>query len=260
MYDWCGAAITARNQIKLDLAKANARATELESAVNELKDQLEELIKTKEDDESVLLEKFRDLLNEKKLKIREQQRIMASGGVSASFSRPTRNKTPEIKEEKQSQATPPTKAASKPTRGGAKAAAKGTRAPKRKAKAAEPSDDEDSDDGFEKMDVDQGRREDEQDPLDEDAETTDADSRTESEPDEDDDDVSPVSPPKASSSRAAKDAGASQSSSTSKPDEAPPPRRALPFNNGKAPAKKPEPTKPAPAAAGGSDTDSDDEL
>lgn len=51
----------------------------MEASVKQLKDQLDELIKAKETDESVQLQKFCDLLNEKKVKIREQQKIMASG-------------------------------------------------------------------------------------------------------------------------------------------------------------------------------------
>lgn len=76
------------------LAEAAAHAKELETTVAELKAQLDELVTSKQDDETALLLKFRDLLNEKKIKIREQQKVLAAGpfqnsqSASQRFSQP----------------------------------------------------------------------------------------------------------------------------------------------------------------------------
>ena len=71
MFDWCGTSVQSRAAIREDLAAATAKARALENAVAELKAQLDEFLRAKESDEMELLEKFRRLLNEKKLKIRE---------------------------------------------------------------------------------------------------------------------------------------------------------------------------------------------
>lgn len=54
----------------------------LQSDVEDYKRQLDELIQAKNEDETVFLQKFRDLLNEKKLKIREQQKIIAQASFA----------------------------------------------------------------------------------------------------------------------------------------------------------------------------------
>ncbi|RYP40966.1 hypothetical protein DL769_011691 [Monosporascus sp. CRB-8-3] len=80
-FTWCVSAIAARARVEEELAAAAARARALEASVAELKGQLRELIRAREDDEAQLLEKFRDLLNEKKVKIRQQQRLLAAANV-----------------------------------------------------------------------------------------------------------------------------------------------------------------------------------
>lgn len=84
LFDWCGNAVEAKEQVKADLSAATTKVEELQNAVDELKDQLEELIEAKKADETELLEKFRDLLNEKKVKIREQQRMLMANDVDVS--------------------------------------------------------------------------------------------------------------------------------------------------------------------------------
>ncbi|KXJ89682.1 hypothetical protein Micbo1qcDRAFT_234955 [Microdochium bolleyi] len=80
-FHWCVAILGERAELEGRAASSTAKIEFLEHTVNELKDQLQEFIKAKEDDESQLLEKFRDLLNEKKVKIRQQQRLLASVDV-----------------------------------------------------------------------------------------------------------------------------------------------------------------------------------
>jgi hypothetical protein len=212
---------------------------ELEKAVNELKDQLEELIEAKKADESELLEKFRDLLNEKKVRIREQQRMLMANDVDASGF---------IKLEPKSQSQqkiPDTTKGRKPKPSS-----------KSKRKAAEPEPDlepeeeiPESDDELEKMEVDTRHGE-------EDSEHDRAtdDGATASEGD-DDVDVGNDAPTRGTGQPpAANTRQASQNRS-----EAPPPPRTLPFGRAKQ-TTKPAAAKPDPTPAEGSETESDDEL
>ncbi|PHH81624.1 hypothetical protein CDD82_317 [Ophiocordyceps australis] len=78
LYDWCDTALDALAESKAEAQASAARARELEAAVSDLQTQLNELVETKQQDETALLCKFRDLLNEKKVKIREQQKIITA--------------------------------------------------------------------------------------------------------------------------------------------------------------------------------------
>ncbi|KAI0467821.1 hypothetical protein F4859DRAFT_524970 [Xylaria cf. heliscus] len=80
-FDWCVSAIASRSKVTDELAAATAKIESLEHTINELQAQLDDFITTKEEDETQMLEKFRDLLNEKKLKIRQQQRLIAAANV-----------------------------------------------------------------------------------------------------------------------------------------------------------------------------------
>ncbi|KAL7912774.1 hypothetical protein GGI35DRAFT_262507 [Trichoderma velutinum] len=84
LFKWCAETTDALAQSNVALAEAAAHAKELETTVKELKSQLDELITSKQDDETALLLKFRDLLNEKKVKIREQQKVLAAGPIQSS--------------------------------------------------------------------------------------------------------------------------------------------------------------------------------
>ncbi|KAJ6441944.1 DNA double-strand break repair and VJ recombination XRCC4 [Purpureocillium lavendulum] len=88
LFQWCEVSLDALAQAKREAASYVAKASEVEAAVNDLQSQLDELVAAKQDDESVLLQKFRDLLNEKKVKIREQQKIIASSAVNGGPSSP----------------------------------------------------------------------------------------------------------------------------------------------------------------------------
>ncbi|RXG48595.1 hypothetical protein VDGE_08893 [Verticillium dahliae] len=210
LFDWCGLAAAAVVQANVALAAVTTKQTELEASVRRLKSQLDELVEAKRTDETELLLKFRDLLNAKKVKIREQQKILAAVPPSQ-----------------------PTAQPGKPARsaGQGRTATK-SRASKRKAAApvAEDDDDDESDDGFEKMDVDTAAgKEADADMSDQQRDTTDAETETASEPDEDEDDAE---------EQEAKPARVQE-------DDAPPPARALPFM--KKTAKK---AAPAPPPAG----------
>lgn len=210
---------------------------ELQNAVDELKDQLEELIEAKKADETELLEKFRDLLNEKKVKIREQQRMLMANDVDVSGF---------IKPEPKSQSQPKIPETTKGRK------PKPSRTSKRKAAEPEPEPEPEeeipeSNDDLEKMEVDKRHGEEDS----EDDRTTD-EAATASEGEDDIDNDEPTrrtdQPPAANTRQA------SQNKS-----EAPPPPRTLPFARARQttkPAAKPDPTP----AAEGSETESDDEL
>ncbi|OIW27462.1 hypothetical protein CONLIGDRAFT_431423 [Coniochaeta ligniaria NRRL 30616] len=242
LFDWCGTALASKKAIKADLEAANAKAQELENAVKELKDQLEELIEAKKADESELLVKFRDLLNEKKVKIREQQRLLMAN-----------NADPE-----ETNAVPSPRRVARQT--GKGHVPKPSRTSKRKAAEPEPEEepvlvpageDEDEDDELEKMEVDKKHGEEDS----EEDRTTDAgdDDETGSEPDDDDDE--PVLDRGRATRNIDKPPAANTRHASQRKVETPPPPRALPFNQRKAaakPAADPEPE--------GSETESDDEL
>lgn len=163
----------------------------------------------KTENETQLLEKFSLLLNEKKLKIRDQQRLLASSNVDPSKVEAIEDSRTAIRSR-----------SAGPFRKG-------------KRKATEPkSDDEDSDAGFEKMDVDEAAQDSEQEDV-----------RTQSE--SEDDDSEPVLPPPRK-----------QTTKQASAEPVLPPKRDLPF---KEKAKQQVQARPPKE---GSETESgeDDEL
>lgn len=217
------------------MADLTAKSHDAEASIAQLKSQLEELIQAKEEDETALLQKFRDLLNEKKVKIREQQRVMvASGSFNASLPGSSSQQT-------QPAVTQPTP--SKPARKAGQ-----SRATKRKAPATKRVEEESEDEiKTEAMDVDQ-QEDQETDP----GNTTEGTASVAS-----DDEVQDK--PVVRATRNAKSSSPipepTKDTAPRKKVEQPPARRNLPFSN-----RKPTKAKPAPVVAAGSETESDDEL
>ncbi|KAK2605919.1 hypothetical protein QQS21_003645 [Conoideocrella luteorostrata] len=83
LFGWCAASADAVTKSKESANESKTELNSLQASVEELKSQLEELILAKQEDEVALLQKFRDLLNEKKVKIREQQKIIAELSANA---------------------------------------------------------------------------------------------------------------------------------------------------------------------------------
>ncbi|KAG5984125.1 hypothetical protein E4U55_005924 [Claviceps digitariae] len=77
LFDWCAISVDALTQTKESASESVAKLNSIQESVDELKSQLEELIQAKQEDELALLQKFRNLLNEKKVKIRQQQTLIA---------------------------------------------------------------------------------------------------------------------------------------------------------------------------------------
>ncbi len=255
LYEWCGISIQANADLKDQLSSLKSKYSEQQDTINKLNAQLEELIAAKASHETELLAKFCNLLNGKKAKIRDQQRLLASAKVDP-------KKVAEVQE----------------SRKGTKTRAAGPSRPgKRKAggKSGPPFDgdeDEDgTDEGFEKMDVDVDQvpndsdQESVQTPEPDDEETVDDDNG-----DEDDDAAPPVKPPARSTRQATAGRGKTTAtdsktskvtnSKATKPNteedpEKTPPRRELPFAKKKAP-----PAKPPVDAADDETASEDDEL
>lgn len=221
--DWCATAADAAEESKLAAWNAMLKVEQMEATIADLKRQLDELITSKAEDETSLLSKFRDLLNEKKVKIREQQKIIASRST--------------MKDASASSASQPSQTNAQ-DRGHV---AGKSRAGKRKAKDTPVKDEEaSSEDGFEPMEV-------EKDNAGSDAEETDRGDETDAtasnaSDDEENQDSKPASPPPQPAPKQAK--------------SQPPPPRSLPFAK-----TKPQPAaSKAPVRGADSETESDDEL
>ncbi|KAJ0356599.1 hypothetical protein KNSL1_000315 [Colletotrichum chrysophilum] len=215
------------------LAAATAKASKLEESVRELKAHLDELIAAKEAHEAELLEKFRDLLNEKKVKIRQQQKLLASAA-------PGKPAAPSVKEDPTQEQT---------SRGsGARRAAGKSRPTKRKVAPPPVQEDESASEEFERMDLDANAKR----PAelsDQEQNTTEDDDATASE----DEDEEPAAVPPVKRAPSKQPAPVKE---TPKPaaKDVPPPKRELPF------ARKKQAAAKAPPPPVDSETESDDEL
>ncbi|KAG9258077.1 uncharacterized protein F5Z01DRAFT_316641 [Emericellopsis atlantica] len=232
--EWCATAVDAVVDCEKRAAASTSKISQLENEVTELRSQVEELIQAKQEDETVLLMKFRDLLNEKKVKIREQQKVIAALPSSAGSA-----------SQQPSQPSQPTL----PQRGRKTQTSRAT-----KRKAAAPIVEEESDDGFESIEIDKVKTEptEPQDPEETEKDTeSDATASTAS-------DGEPAPGPsgvpsgKAPKSQPLATGGSSAAAQQQKKSAQPPPKRSLPFT-----AKKPTPAVPG---GEGSETASDDEL
>ncbi|KAK2047532.1 hypothetical protein LZ31DRAFT_138743 [Colletotrichum somersetense] len=222
LFDWCAMSAQMANEAKGALASATAKANRLEESVHELKAQLDGLLAAKEADESELLEKFRDLLNEKKVKIRQQQKLLAAASVEPD----------KLAQVQSSQAA------------GKGHAATESRPAKRKTAPAPINEDSSSDEGFAKMDVESAPEDSEQQ-----RDTTEDEDETASEDDDDDQPAAPSSKKQHESVETSQPKG----QATAAQKEAPPVKRELPFAKKKAAPKAPPPPTE-------SETESDDEL
>ncbi|APA05609.1 hypothetical protein SS1G_02074 [Sclerotinia sclerotiorum 1980 UF-70] len=136
LFDWCALATKSADSSKDELEALRIKYGEQQETLKKLNENFRELNKQKSDHENQLLEKFSLMFNEKKLKVRDQQRLLAGAKVD-----------PEKVEALQN------KRSGKPRTEGA------LRSGKRKAGKEVQLESSDSDDAFEKMDVDQGQDE-----------------------------------------------------------------------------------------------------
>ncbi|KAL9002347.1 MAG: hypothetical protein Q9188_004720 [Gyalolechia gomerana] len=79
--DWAHTAIIRADTLQSEVHDLQQRLTEQTETVKQLNQQLEDLIQAKKDHEEALLQKCANLLNEKKAKIRDQQRLLTTAQV-----------------------------------------------------------------------------------------------------------------------------------------------------------------------------------
>ncbi|TKA71008.1 hypothetical protein B0A49_09345 [Cryomyces minteri] len=77
LFDWCGLAAHTATAANADAVALTARCDALQEAIAQLTTQLDDLVTAKKEHEDALIAKFAELLNAKKLKIRDQQRLLA---------------------------------------------------------------------------------------------------------------------------------------------------------------------------------------
>ncbi|KAJ4348753.1 uncharacterized protein N0V89_010131 [Didymosphaeria variabile] len=248
-FEWAQASAQAHIRTLKELADSKTQAHGEQDTIAKLNAQLDDFIKTKNETETAMLQQFMELLNEKKRKIRDQNRLLASVKVdkdTATTVQATR------------QETKPRKAAP-------------SRTSKRKAKAPEPEPEPELEpeqlSADDQMEINQAKAE-EQDDVSDDggAATPDRASETETEDDGEGGFISKAPAPSARATRG-KSAQAARSSSakaqsaksTPAPDEdagPPPPRRELPFGR---PVTRNKPAAKQPPAAADEDSETDDE-
>jgi DNA double-strand break repair and V(D)J recombination protein XRCC4 len=245
LFEWCGSAIDQRKALEAEQTDLHSKLESAQATIASLDSKLEELVKAKADHEEELISKFVLLLNEKKLKIRSQQRLLSSAKIDP-------------KKMKQMEKTLEGKGRQ----------AQSSRAGKRRADPeaddAVNEDEVESSDGFEKLDVDrqEGIVASSQEASS--VRQTTPETETETEPDNDElpEPMSRSSPPLGPSAPTArqtskKPAASSKSrkrqASKKKSPSPPPPVRELPFAKRGAKGKKaaesaPEPAKTQPNA------------
>ncbi|KAH6717664.1 hypothetical protein BKA61DRAFT_598145 [Leptodontidium sp. MPI-SDFR-AT-0119] len=230
LYEWCSENILANEKLTQQLQASKAKLDDKDAQIKKLKESLAELVKLKNDNDTQLLEKFSLLLNEKKLKIRDQQRLLQSSNIEPV----------QVKELEEARSRSRSRSAG-PSRKG-----------KRKAGQVEA---EEANDAFDKMDVDDG-------PAAEDSDHDDARNPDDSTADEEtadeasEDEEPPAPPPTRNTAGTKQEQSSSQASSSRTLQDLaePPKKRELPF------ARKPPPKPAAPVLDNGSETESDDEL
>jgi len=78
LFAWCSTAARAAASANADLASLTAKLATHQTEVQKLQTQLDDLVTAKTHHETELLAKFAQLLNAKKVKIRDQQRLLAA--------------------------------------------------------------------------------------------------------------------------------------------------------------------------------------
>lgn len=78
---WAGIAVQRSNELEDEVRELTSKYYEQSKMLESLNKQLDDLVQAKKRHEDTLLEKFRELLNTKKLKIRDQQRLLAGAKV-----------------------------------------------------------------------------------------------------------------------------------------------------------------------------------
>lgn len=94
-FEWAQASAKAHSQTLQELADLRARSKSGQDTIAKLNAQLDDFIKTKDETETAMLQQFMVLLNEKKRKIRDQSRLLATAKVDSSVGKFTYYGNPE---------------------------------------------------------------------------------------------------------------------------------------------------------------------
>ncbi|KAF1353501.1 hypothetical protein BDV97DRAFT_282350, partial [Delphinella strobiligena] len=81
LFDWAGLTADSTDDLRNQVDTLQASLSSQQAIVQQLTAQLDELVKVKKEHEDDLLKKFAALLNSKKLKIRDQQRLLAHAKI-----------------------------------------------------------------------------------------------------------------------------------------------------------------------------------
>ena len=81
LFDWTIVAAQSEAAYRHQLARLKKEYDQQESTLRQLRQQMDEFIEAKKEHETLLMSKFRDLLNSKKLKIRDQRRLLVKANV-----------------------------------------------------------------------------------------------------------------------------------------------------------------------------------
>lgn len=81
LYDWAAVAADRTRDLAKAMQDLDTKYQAQSNVIKKLNEQFEDLIQAKRDHETSLLQKFQALLNAKKLKIRDQQRLLAGAKV-----------------------------------------------------------------------------------------------------------------------------------------------------------------------------------
>lgn len=78
LFDWTSIVVTDRDALRAHVLRLEKEAKDSQTTIDAMRKELDELIQAKQDHETQLLAKFAELLNQKKLRIRMQQRQLAT--------------------------------------------------------------------------------------------------------------------------------------------------------------------------------------
>ncbi|KAF1918204.1 hypothetical protein BDU57DRAFT_514844 [Ampelomyces quisqualis] len=230
-FEWAQISAKAHSQTLQEVADLKARANTEQDTIAKLNAQLDDFIKTKNETETAMLQQFMELLNEKKRKIRDQSRLLATVKVDNSVATAVQSARDDRK----------------PRKAGA------SRQSKRKAPAPAAEADAEAESDGDQMEIDQAKQE-EQDSDDALAATP------EPSDDETDEEEDTALPSRAKSSDTPRASSVGRRSKEEPQNHGnPPPKRELPFGRPAARSRQPE-KPPLPVAEDEADDTEDEEL
>ncbi|KAI9673558.1 MAG: hypothetical protein M1829_004065 [Trizodia sp. TS-e1964] len=232
LFEWTATAAESDSQTQTQVGLLTDRNTAQQVTILSLSRQLEDLVKAKEAHENALLENFRDLLNSKKLKIRDQQRLLAAVKVDSG----TASKVISARANPASRNPGSSRSGKRKTSGQA--------SPQEKALVEDQGTETESEDEREELDR---------------AVTAETPDRTEDESTDGTEDFAPPKPPAGKAAVVAPAAVPKKDIRPSKRITSPPPRRELPFKKTAAPTRVLRNPPPGASYKEESDGESDDD-